>query len=111
VQQALAAVHEIPPVKESRGYFMGLTMPQRRALTREAAVRYRIADKAGKKRILDEFTATSGYLRKYAISLFPHEGKKLKIRGTCGNNCSKMSLMNWNMERPPLVVRCGIILS
>ncbi|MDR1636340.1 MAG: hypothetical protein LBR93_03285 [Treponema sp.] len=32
------------------------------------AVQYRAADKAGKKRILDEFTVTTGYHRKYAIT-------------------------------------------
>jgi hypothetical protein len=55
-------------------------MQQRRALTREGAVRYRTADKAGKKRILDEFTASTAYHRKYAISLLSHEGKKHVIR-------------------------------
>jgi hypothetical protein len=55
-------------------------MQQRRALTREVAVRYRTADKAGKKRILDEFTASTAYHRKYAISLLSHKGKKQWVR-------------------------------
>jgi hypothetical protein len=55
-------------------------MQQRRALTREVAVRYRTADKAGKKRILDEFTASTAYHRKYAISLLTHERKKQLVR-------------------------------
>jgi hypothetical protein len=59
---------------------MGLTMQQRRALTSEVAVRYRAADKTGKKRILDEFTATTGYHRKYAITLLSREGKKRFLR-------------------------------
>jgi hypothetical protein len=50
-------------------------MQHRRALTREVTVRYRTANKAGKKRILDEFTASTAYHRKYAISLLSHEGK------------------------------------
>jgi hypothetical protein len=55
-------------------------MQQRRVLTREVALRYRSADKAGKKRFLDEFTATSGYHRKYAVSLLSQEGKKRFLR-------------------------------
>jgi hypothetical protein len=55
-------------------------MQERRALTREVAVRYRKSDKAGKRRILDEFTQTSGYHRKYAISLLTHEGKQRLLR-------------------------------
>jgi hypothetical protein len=55
---------------------MGLTMQERRALTREVVVRYRKADKTGKKRILDEFTQTSSYHRKYAITLLVHEDKR-----------------------------------
>jgi hypothetical protein len=59
---------------------MGLTMQERRALTREVALRYRKAGKTGKKRILDEFTQTSGYHRKYAITLLVHEGKRRLVR-------------------------------
>jgi hypothetical protein len=35
---------------------MGLTMKERKAVTREVAGRYRKATKKGKGRILDEFT-------------------------------------------------------
>jgi hypothetical protein len=59
---------------------MGLAMQERRALTREVAVRYRKSNKAGKKRILDEFTQTTGYHRKYAITLLTHEGKRRLVR-------------------------------
>jgi hypothetical protein len=59
---------------------MGLTMQQRRALTREVALRYHAADKAGKKRIPDEFTASTGYHRKYTITLLTREGKKRFLR-------------------------------
>jgi hypothetical protein len=55
-------------------------MQERRALTREVAVRYRKSDKAGKKRILDEFCQTAGYHRKYAISLLANEGKHRYVR-------------------------------
>ncbi|MDR1073057.1 MAG: hypothetical protein LBL45_05200 [Treponema sp.] len=55
-------------------------MQQRRAFTSEAAVRYHTADKAGKKRILDELMDSTGYHRKYAVSLLTHEGKKHLVR-------------------------------
>jgi hypothetical protein len=54
---------------------MGLTMHQKKALTREIAVRYRSSARTEKKQILDEFTRTTGYHRKYAITLLAHEGK------------------------------------
>jgi hypothetical protein len=55
-------------------------MQERRALTREVAVRYRKSNKAGKRRILDEFCQTSGYHRKYAITLLTHEDKQRHLR-------------------------------
>jgi hypothetical protein len=55
---------------------MGLTMRQKRAVTGVTARRYRKADKAGKKRILDELTQTTGYNRKYAIHLLATWGKE-----------------------------------
>ena len=55
---------------------MGLTMGERMSVTRETAVRYRKADKAGKQRILDEFTETTGYHRKYAIQMLNQWGKE-----------------------------------
>nr|VTP04314.1 hypothetical protein BIN_B_05487 [Mycobacterium riyadhense] len=39
---------------------MGLTMSQRKAVTKAIASRYARADKAGKGRILDELCATHG---------------------------------------------------
>jgi hypothetical protein len=65
-------------------------MQERRVLTRELAFRYRKADKAGKKRILDEFTQTSGYHRKYAITLLTHEGKQRLLR--LGNKTIKAEI-------------------
>jgi len=58
---------------------MGLTMREKRSITRETAQRYRTSDKKGKKTILDEFIETTGYNRKYAIHLLSNWGKK-KIR-------------------------------
>jgi len=53
---------------------MGLSMAQRRAVTNEVARRYRKADKREKRRILDEFCATTGYHRKYAMQLLNRWG-------------------------------------
>ncbi|MDR2796982.1 MAG: hypothetical protein LBB80_01425 [Treponema sp.] len=55
-------------------------MQERRALTREVAVQYRKVNKAEKKRILGEFTQTSGCHRKYAITLLTHKGKRRLLR-------------------------------
>ena len=57
---------------------MGLTMSERKSLTRENARRYRRApDKKSKQKILDEFVANTGYHRKYAIGLLGSWGKKV----------------------------------
>lgn len=55
---------------------MGLTMREKKAITRETAQRYRTTDKKGKKTILDELVETTGYNRKYAIHLLANWGKK-----------------------------------
>ena len=39
---------------------MGLTLAERRAVTEATAVRYTLASKRGKSRILDELCATTG---------------------------------------------------
>ncbi len=48
---------------------MGLGMKERHRLTDEIAQRYRGASAGKKRSILDEFTATTGYNRKYASHL------------------------------------------
>ena len=53
---------------------MGLTMSEKKALTRETAARYRAAEGKTKQRILDEYSATTGYHRKYAIYLLRNWG-------------------------------------
>lgn len=45
---------------------MGLTMSQRKGLTKAIATRYAPADKAGKGRILDELCAITGWHRNHA---------------------------------------------
>ena len=45
---------------------MGLSMSQRRAVSRESAVRYRNANRSGKAKILDELCAVTGWHRDHA---------------------------------------------
>jgi len=53
-----------------------LTMREKKALTAEIQDRYSKAKKKGKTRILDEFTATTGYNRNYAARILRlKEGK------------------------------------
>jgi len=54
---------------------MGLTMNEKKAVTRETAHRYRQATKKSKAKILDEFTRTTGYNRIYAGHLLSTWGK------------------------------------
>jgi hypothetical protein len=62
---------------------MELTVEERRKVTKKTAERYRQSGKRAKAAILDEFTALTGYNRKYAIHLLANEGKTrlLKIGG------------------------------
>jgi hypothetical protein len=58
---------------------MGLTMKEKKALTKELARRYRQGTKETKTKILDEFVRTTGYNRKYAIHVLANYGLE-KIR-------------------------------
>jgi hypothetical protein len=61
---------------------VGLTMREKKAITRETARGYRKAGRKGKQRILDEFVRLSGYNRKYAIHVLANWGKeKLRMVG------------------------------
>jgi transposase InsO family protein len=67
---------------------MELTLKERQKLTRITARKYRQANKRGKTKILDTFTAQSGYGRKYAIHVLANEGKlkpaptRVKLKAT-----------------------------
>jgi len=55
---------------------MGLTMSERKALTKQTAVRYRKSGKKQKGKILEEFVASTGYTRKYAGWILRNLGKR-----------------------------------
>ena len=55
---------------------MELSMSQKHAITNKTASRYRRSSKQEKKYILDEYTKTTGYNRKYASHLLTHWGTK-----------------------------------
>jgi transposase InsO family protein len=60
---------------------MELTLKERQKLTRLTAKKYQKAKKAEKTKILDTFTAQTGYDRKYAIHLLVNEGVSLFLGG------------------------------
>jgi hypothetical protein len=53
---------------------MRLTKMMRNTLTQAQASRYRVSSYQQKRRILDEFVASTGYNRKYASHLLSHWG-------------------------------------
>ena len=59
---------------------MGLTMHEKKALTREVGKRYQKAGKKEKTKILDELVKTTGYNRKYALHLLAGVGKTATVR-------------------------------
>ena len=68
---------------------MGLDMHTKHKITAVTAQRYRTADRKGTTAILDEFTATTGYNRKYALRVLANgdstrltrvEGKTVKLK-------------------------------
>jgi len=60
--------------------FMGLTMSEKKALTRQMAARYRRSAKKKKSKILDEFIAGTKYKRKYAGWILRNWGKRRIVR-------------------------------
>ena len=59
---------------------MGLTMSEKKALTRQMAARYRRSTKKKKGKILDEFIAGTKYKRKYAGWILRNWGKRRIVR-------------------------------
>jgi hypothetical protein len=55
---------------------VGLTMKEKKSITREMARKYRRADKKGKQSILNDLVHVSEYNRKYAIHLLANWGKE-----------------------------------
>ncbi len=58
---------------------MGLTMKEKKSVTKEIATRYQKAHKKEKKRMLDEFVQLTGYNRCYASYLLKNHGKMRRI--------------------------------
>ena len=75
---------------------MGLDMKTKKKLTEETAKRYCIAGKKQKSTIIDEFTATTGYNRKYAIHILKNTAK---IKITHFNNVEKKSVQVITKQR------------
>lgn len=68
---------------------MGLDMKTRKTLTEETAKRYCTEGKKEKTKIIDEFTATTGYNRKYAIHVLKNSAR---IKTTHFNNKERKSV-------------------
>jgi IS30 family transposase len=62
---------------------MGLSMHEKKALTREVSKRYQKAGKKEKTNILDELVKTTGYNRKYALHILANLGKTSTVH-LCG---------------------------
>lgn len=58
---------------------MGLTMKEKKSVTREITKAYQKASKKEKKGILDEFVRLTGYNRCYASAMLKNYGKKTRI--------------------------------
>ena len=68
---------------------MGLDMKTKQKLSEETAKRYCMANKKLKTKIIDEFIATTGYNRKYAIHILKNTAR---IKTTYFNNVEKKSV-------------------
>lgn len=63
---------------------MGLTMKEKKAVSREVAKRYQKAQKKEKGMILNEFTQITGYVRCYASYILKNWNKKIILRTKTG---------------------------
>ena len=68
---------------------MGLDMKTKKKLTEETAKRYCTASKKNKTKIIDEFIATTGYNRKYAIHILKNTAY---VKVTHFNNVARQSV-------------------
>ncbi|WP_253727787.1 transposase family protein [Treponema sp. OMZ 857] len=68
---------------------MGLDMKTKKKLTEETAKRYCTASKKSKTKIIDEFIATTGYNRKYAIHVLKNSAY---VKVTHFNNVARQSV-------------------
>ena len=68
---------------------MGLDMKTKKKLTEETAKHYCTASKKNKTKIIDEFIATTGYNRKYAIHVLKNSAY---VKVTYFNNTAKKSV-------------------
>jgi hypothetical protein len=59
---------------------MGLSMKEKKALTREISKRYQKAQKKEKSEILNELVKTTGYNRKYVLHILANWGKTTVVR-------------------------------
>jgi len=66
-------------IKRAREAEMGLTMKEKKPVTKEIAKSYQKAHKKEKKTILDGFIQLTGYNRCYAAYLLKNHGKKTRI--------------------------------
>jgi hypothetical protein len=73
---------------------VGLTMGEKKSVTREMARKYRRANRKGKQRILDGFIRLTKYNRKYAIHMLANWGKE-KLRRVDGK------LVKFVVGKPP----------
>lgn len=64
-----------------RGPGMGLTMKERKAVTRELCRDYQRADKSGRGKLLDQLVQVTGYRRSYASFLLSNWGRKIYWHG------------------------------
>ncbi|EFW37373.1 hypothetical protein HMPREF9554_02132 [Treponema phagedenis F0421] len=83
---------------------MGLDMRTKKILLEETAKRYCWASKKEKTKIIDEFTATTGYNRKYAIYVLKN---KAVLHTSVFNNVKKLSVKIINKPRKKRTVNFG----
>ena len=78
-----------PKIEAQRKGTMGLDMKTKKKLSEETAKRYCTASKKNKTKIIDEFIATTGYNRKYAIHVLKNSAY---VKVTHFNNVARQSV-------------------